>query len=102
MNSNAYDVFYLQYSHQHVAAAEDGRNRVRNMLERKLCTKIHHKYCSAFCWLFVRYITLLPTEVYPSLYIKNAVASTWLNTVIAFSRRRDLWTEPQLYPPHFL
>ena len=39
MNSNAYDVFYLQYSHQHVAAAEDGRNRVRNMLERKLCTK---------------------------------------------------------------
>jgi len=42
----------------------------------EIVNKILHKNWSVFCWLFIRFITVLPTKIYPSLYAKNVPAYT--------------------------
>ena len=53
MHCNVYNVFYSQFSHQHVLAAIVLLQP--KYVGEKIVNKIHHKHCSALCWLFIYY-----------------------------------------------
>ena len=52
MHYNVYDVFYSQFSHNVSAAV---LLRPKHVGE-KIVNEVHHKHCSALCWLFMCFV----------------------------------------------